>query len=272
MPAGAYDVDAEGSVWVRGREGVTQEAQGSGGPRQRLPGPPLTCRGYSDRVIPQLPPWFDPDAQESWLEERLQAAEASDWTLRCPWCDLHLPGDAPSRCERCAGALPTGGAPPGPAPRALPAVSWALRTRQALVPAAAVALLTSALIGAGALSPLAAWLAWPLAALIATFGALRIRAARSLLRRRLLARGVPAAGEITCVAPNHGRAWDGRAPWQVSYSFRVGERLGRGLFVTWNTVDSIRAVGSPIWILYDPEDIADSSPWPPPTGWPFART
>jgi len=218
-----------------------------------------------------IPPWFDRSAKESWLAERQRAAAEGGWTLRCPWCDLRLPETARPRCDRCSGAVPTCSDAP-PTPRRLPSISWLLRSRKVWPFAAAPALLLLLLVSAGALFPRAAWIVWPLAGLPAIYGLILTRGLRRSSRRRLLARGAPIVGEIDLVTPNIGQRWDDKAPWMVHYLFTVDGVRQRGSFATWNTVDVVRPAGSPLWILYDPDRPTDHTPWPPPTGWPFAVT
>ena len=186
----------------------------------------------------------------------------------CAWCGAAFETRPGSHCTQCGGPLPVAakgdrGAPPPPAPRALPAAFRDPLTKNALVKAGKlVMVLAVAFIGLTCATGHGIGLIG-LFALWAGHALKRAGQKAGELRLRMLEHGAAAQGEIVRVHLGAGETLDGRHLREIEYTFDVDGNQRAGKLRSTCPSSGLRQPGEPVWVVYDPRDPTNSSLWPP---------
>jgi hypothetical protein len=207
--------------------------------------------------------------------------------ITCPWCGTNYTAFQPS-CDKCGGSLPlppetapipsTASLPaPPPPPRNVPQRAvWHILFSDAW----AVSSLIFSLLGliftvVGiplAVSLVALFVGIPFTGIGLLFlgGGIGIMVWRYRVSDRtvnLLQEGDAGVGDIVSVSMNYQLTINGRHPWTVEYDYEVDGALYGGKVTTLSTPDLSQQSGSPVYVLYMPDDPAQSTIYPSPYGY-----
>ena len=180
--------------------------------------------------------------------------------VTCPWCGTNYTSFQPN-CDNCGGSLPL---PPEMGPSASSATLATPPPPPRDVPRQAVWHILSS--DGWAISGLV----FALLGLVFLCGGIAILVWRYQMAHRtveLLREGEATLGEIVSVTQNYHVRVNGRYPWTVEYDYEVDGRLYNGKVTTLSMPDLSQQPGSPVYVLYGPDDPDQSTPYPSPYGY-----
>lgn len=190
-------------------------------------------------------------------------------SFTCGWCGMHYT-KWQNRCDSCGGPMPSLpgtqlGAPPPPAPRPLPN-GFAFR----LLWSGNVLVIIGAMFAfIGGLLFLPMLFIIPIAALLPLFfvllGLIFFIIGRRGAKKTLDAflRGTAVAGHVVDVSIDYSQSVNSQHPWKLRYHFNVDGTLHEGSAVSYDSTVATRTAGQPLWVLYVPENPAQSTLYPP---------
>ena len=207
--------------------------------------------------------------------------------VTCPWCGTNYTSFQPN-CDNCGGSLPlppetvpaassVALATPPPPPRDVPrqAVWHILCSDGWAISGLVFSLLGLVFVVVGiplTVSVVAAFVGLPFGGLGLLFlgGGIAILVWRYQMAHRtveLLREGETTLGEIVSVTQNYHVRVNGRYPWTVEYDYEVNGRLYNGKVTTLSMPDLSRQPGSPVYVLYGPDDPDQGTLYPSPYGY-----
>jgi len=83
----------------------------------------------------------------------------------------------------------------------------------------------------------------------------------------VLREGEATVGEIANVIQNYHVRVNGRYPWTVEYDYEVDGRLYGGKVTTLSMPDLSQQPGSPVYVLFMRDDLAQGTVYPGPYGY-----
>jgi hypothetical protein len=207
--------------------------------------------------------------------------------ITCPWCGTNYTSFQPN-CDNCGGSLPLPPetAPkssagrlvaPAPPPRDVPRQAlWHIMSSDGWAVSASIFALLGlifAVVGVPlTISLVAAFVGLPFLGLGLVFlgGGIAILVWRYRMAQdtvEVLRQGEAVLGEVVSVIQHYNVRVNGRSPWTVKYDYEVDGRLYGGKVTTLSMPDLSQEPGSPVYVLFMPDEPGQSIIYPSPYGY-----